>query len=161
MVAPQPEIGISGPLTFWIAILVVGLLLVIFAIPLMASLNLDPMGSALQHIGGYILGFPGVFILPLIVAIWIGERIGSSSDDTGRALKIGLINAMYVSLVYAVANFIIYLIIAFIAPSAEQMATLYSQLSYFALEALALPIVIIMILIPFFGAISKARKGFH
>ncbi len=166
MLGQREEISIFGPLAFWILMLIIGLVVSI-AVPALAS-----AASALMHYtipsggaaatgmgaGGYLLGVPGIYIFPLIVGIWLGERIGRVARGSGEAIKLGLLNAIYASIVYAVTAFIIYLVINYVDQQLLSSLGLFSGTTSFALYVVGLPVIAVLILAPLFGIISSARR---
>ncbi len=147
------EIDIVGPLTFWIVILVVGAIIQFVLIPLTSSVpSVNPI---LVSIAGWILYLPGSIILPLVVAIWVGERVGASRNQVKSAVKVGLVNAVYAALIYAVAIFIIYLLLKYISPTFLGTITLTTFVEY----VVAIPVAIVILLIPFIASLSAARHA--
>lgn len=153
--AQRIEIDIKGPLVFWIAILLAGLLLALIIAPLLGTGT--NLGGISATIGGYILYLPGSIILPLIVAIWVGERVGSARSRIKNSAKVGLVNAAYACLIYAVSIFIIYLLLYYVSPGflTGSSITLNTFLTY----AVAVPIIIVFVLIPLIAALSSARHA--
>jgi hypothetical protein len=149
------EIDIVGPLSFWVVMLVIGIAMELFIAPLMGSIGATSARVLASSAGQYILYLPGSLILPLVVAIWVGERVGAKRNKVGSAVSVGLINAVYAALIYAVAIFIIYLLLYYILPSFLMVLTLTTFLIY----VVAIPILIVIILVPVIGALSAARHS--
>ena len=149
------EIDIVGPLTFWIIMLVVGVLLDVILAPISGSVGQSGIQSFLTTIAGYILFLPGSIILPLIVSIWIGERVGANKNKVKAAVTLGEVNAAYTGLIYVIAIFIIYLLVRYITPTFLNTITLTSFIEY----VVVVPVVIVVILIPFIAALSAARHS--
>ena len=147
------EIEIGGPLVFWITMLVIGLLAVLVFEPVFS--NVQGVSALMKAISGWILYLPGSIILPLIVSIWIGERVGSSKGNAKSAAKAGEINAIYTTLIYVVSIFIIYMLIYYISPASLQSNSLVSYAEY----AIAIPAVIVLVLTPLVSALSGARHS--
>ena len=148
------EIDIVGPLTFWIVMLVIGVLLSLFIAPLSGNVGNTALQTFAKNVGSWILYLPGSLILPLVIALWVGERVGAKRNKVSSAVTIGLINAAYAALVYAVSIFIIYLLLYYISPS-----LLPSQLATFLIYVVAIPILLVVVLIPIVGALSAARHS--
>lgn len=149
------EIDVFGPLTFWLVILVIGVILELIIAPIASSLGNSGLQSLVIAISGYILYLPGAVILPLVVAVWLGERVGATKNNVGPAVNIGLVNAAYTALIYAVAIFIIYLLIKYITPGFLSAVSLTMFLEFVVI----IPIVIVVALIPFIAALSAARHS--
>ena len=150
---PQGDIGIAGPLAFWIIMLLLGL----------AFLILFPAGRAnasgsisfiLYDIGSYIIYMPGAIIFPLIVALWIGMRTGANTQNIRKAIDVGVINAVYTSVVYAISIFIIYLIAVY--SSVELLKSLPTDT--FVVYLVIIPVATLLILTPLIGLLRRARS---
>ena len=150
----KAEIDIFGPMSFWIGLLVIGLIIE-FVIGPLAKLAGVPQ-QLFTTVANYILYLPGAIILPLVVAVWVGERVGSSGRRVGEALRVGLLNAIYVAFVYAIAIFIIYLLIFY--GDAKALPTGFT-LNSFLTFLIAIPVVIVLVLIPMFSTMSSARRS--
>jgi hypothetical protein len=158
--APKPaqsastvEIDIAGPLTFWIILLVIGVLLQLVIVPLhMGSASLN---SLLTEISNWLIYLPGSVVLPLIVALMIGERVGATRSSASSAAFVGEVNALYTALVYIIAIVIIYLLFYYISPAS--LATI--TLTYFAEYAVLVPVVILLVLVPLISALSAVRHS--
>ena len=147
------EIDIFGPLAFWLVLLVMGVLLELVMAPLLSSTGNAGLASTITAIASYILYLPGSIILPLIVAVWLGERVGATKSEVGSAVPIAAINAAYTALIYAVAIFIIYLLLRYITPAFLSTVSLTT----FVLYVVVVPVVIVVVLIPFIASLSAAR----
>ena len=147
------EIDIFGPLAFWLVILIMGVLLALVMAPILNGAGNTGLAATITAIAGYILYLPGSIILPLIVAVWLGERVGATKSELGSAVPIAAINAAYTALIYAVAIFIIYLLLRYITPSFLASVSLAT----FILYVVVVPIIIIVLLIPFIASLSAAR----
>ncbi len=150
---PQGDIGIAGPLAFWIIMLLLGL----------AFLILFPAGRAnasgstrfiLYDIGPYIIDMPRAIIFPLIVALWIGMRTGANTQNIRKAIDVGVINAVYTSVVYAISIFIIYLIAVY--SSVELLKSLPTDT--FVVYLVIIPVATLLILTPLIGLLRRARS---
>ncbi len=149
------EINIWGPLIFWIFFLILGLALELLVAPVVKASGSVGIANTIGTIAGYIIYMPGSIILPLIVALWIGERVGASHAKLGSAATVGIVNAAYAALIYAVTIFIIYLLIKYVAPGFLSTITLES----FVIYAVAIPIAIVVVLIPLIASLSAARHS--
>jgi hypothetical protein len=147
------EIDIVAPLVFWIALLLIGLLAILVFQPVFSS-NAG-ISALMTDISNWILYLPGSVIMPLIVAIWIGERAGSAKNNVRSAVRIGEINAVYATLIYVVAVFIIYLLFYYISPMSLQSKSLVNYAEY----VICIPAAIILLLVPVVSALSAARHN--
>lgn len=153
------EIDIVTPLSFWLAILTIGIILQIVVIPVFGP-NLGTYPNLLPSVAKWILYLPGSVVLPLLVSLWIGERVGASGNKPRNAMVIGGINGFYADLVYAIAMFVIYLLLAYITPQFFSSVSATPLTTYSFLESvLVVPIVIVGALVPIVSGISAARRG--
>ncbi|MDE1868874.1 MAG: hypothetical protein KGH60_02825 [Candidatus Micrarchaeota archaeon] len=148
-------INVTGPLVFWIGFLVLGLAIELLFVPLANAGNATGAATFLTQIGGYILYIPGAIILPLIVALWLGERVGASGKPMHPAIYSSLINALYTALIYVVSIFIIYLVIKYAGITLVSGLTLVQFVEY----VIAVPVVILLVLVPLFTTLSVARRS--
>ncbi|MGC8571906.1 MAG: hypothetical protein ACP5LH_01325 [Candidatus Micrarchaeia archaeon] len=149
------EIDIIGPLTFWLSFLVMGVIIQLILIPIFNNSIDNSIIEVLNKISGWILYLPGSLILSLIVALWIGERIGATKNKVKSAVIIGVINAVYTIIVYIIAIFIIYLLISYIEPTFIKDYNL--TLTLLAEYVIIIPSAIVLILVPFIASLSAAR----
>lgn len=151
---PKKNIKLAGPLTFWIIFLVVGVVAKLVITPLLAGIGMIPASQAVGDLGQYILYFPGYIIFPFIVGIWIGERVGDSVSKPSASVTIGLINSAYAAVIYAVAIFIIFLIMTAVGgASSFSFSMLYSLI-----DILVFPIAILVGITVIFSSLAAARK---
>lgn len=150
------DVEISQPLVFWVFMLLIGVIIEAILLPLSGSLNLSAtLKSTLTSIAGWLLYLPGSIIFPLIVSIWIGERVGALRRNIASSASIGFINAVYAALIYIVSIFIIYLIIKYITPAFLAIVPITTFVEY----AIIIPVVIVIVLVPLVSAISAARHS--
>lgn len=147
----KAEIKIGEPLLFWVMMLVIGLFMIIIpnigAIPASAAAMLLEAGKAIIYI-------PGAIILPLIVSLWIAERIGAASRPSKSILSLSMLNASYVFLVYVIAIFIIFLLVKYFSPSLVSVSA-----TSFLIYLIALPCAILFVLVPLLSLLSSARHN--
>ena len=115
------------------------------------------ISTLLRSIAGWIIYFPGYFILPLVVAVWLGERVGASRNKVHAALTVGLINAVYTVLIYVIAMVIIYLLVSAVKP--DFFTTSSISLVSFTENTIGIPVAIVLILVPFIASLSAARHS--
>ncbi len=153
--AADKEITLAKPLAFWFGFLVLGVLVLLVFVPLAPKLGVSSAVSALDNLAKGILYLPGAIIFPLIVALWVGERIGMSGKGSHSAVSLGLFNAAYTALIYAIGIFIIFLVIYYSGTSNSLGITTHDFLLYL----LALPISILILLTPTFSVMSFIRRN--
>src|SRR5208283_342838 len=116
----KEPISIVRPMTFWIGVLLLGLVFTFVLAPITKAYTPNYFAS----IGRFILYQPGAIILPLIVAVWMSEKI---------------------------AIFIIYLIGNYFGPGALPTAF---TLNGFVINLVVVPAAIVIALIPFLSMLS-------
>ncbi|MEM3827539.1 MAG: hypothetical protein QXR58_02985, partial [Candidatus Micrarchaeaceae archaeon] len=124
--------------------LAIGVVLKVVATPLLSGNGLTGFGTDLSAVSKYILYIPGSFIIPLIVAAYIGEKVGAAATKTKKALGLGLMNAVYTSFIYLIIIVILYLITKYAYPSILPGLILTD----FILYMVALPIAILLVVVP-------------
>ncbi|MCL5093035.1 MAG: hypothetical protein M1128_01040 [Candidatus Marsarchaeota archaeon] len=150
---PQGDIGIAGPLAFWIIMLLIGLA---FLILFPAGLTNAPgsISFILYKVGSYIIYMPGAIIFPLVVALWIGMRTGANTQNIKKAIDVGVINAIYTGVIYTISIFIIYLIAIY--SSVELLKALPTNT--FVVYLVIIPVATLLILTPLIGLLRRARS---
>jgi len=160
---PAPEdaqntegLSIAEPLTFWIGMLLLAVLIELVIVPLAGSLGISQYKNVFNDIADYIVYLPGSIIIPLLVALWLGERIGVVSKGKRVAYR-SIINSIYVSLIYLVAIFIIFLIAKYTSLNLFPTIMPNLYIGNFIGYLVLIPIAIIMVLTPLFAMLSSAR----
>lgn len=152
----EDELDIKAPLIFWVTMLLLGVILELVILPLLGSVaGGQGLNNTISSIAGYILYLPGSVIFPLIVSIWIGEKVGQLKRNIGSSASIGFVNAVYAALLYLVAIFIIYLLVKYITPTFLATVALSTFIEY----AIVVPVVIVIVLVPIVAALSAARHS--
>ena len=128
------KVSITGPLTFWIGILLIAALLQLVAIPFANSYSHTVFNNYFNDFANYVLYIPGLIVLPLIVALWVGDRVSYvESNNKSFIVSKGVVNALYTSLVYIVSIFIIYLIMSLVKLGVLHSLTLLPFVEYLIL----------------------------
>jgi len=148
----KEPISIVRPMTFWIGVLLLGLVFTFVLAPITKAYTPNYFAS----IGRFILYQPGAIILPLIVAVWMSEKIGIFKTGPHVAVKTALLNAVYIAAIYVIAIFIIYLIGNYFGPGALPTAF---TLNGFVINLVVVPAAIVIALIPFLSMLSAARHS--
>ncbi|MGC8670000.1 MAG: hypothetical protein ACP5TL_02505 [Candidatus Micrarchaeia archaeon] len=153
---PAQELSIAEPLSFWIGMLLLAIIIELIIVPFASNIGIGSFKNTLNEIAGYIVYLPGSIIIPLLVALWLGERIGVNSKGERVAYR-SIINSIYLVFVYVVAIFIIYLIAKF--TNVKLFPTILPTLSVasFITFLILVPTVIILVLTPLFAMLSAAR----
>lgn len=149
--------NISGAISVWLVFLFVAL-----AIQYVVTYGKSLFGSTpsiLVSVADFILFIPGYLIFPLVVGAAIGAEVGKKSRSVEVAMKAGLINGIYASLVYAVAITVIYAVLTSVLPA---ILTTYlgasSTLSFLLVNWLAYPVAIVLVVTEIFSVVSHFRK---
>ncbi|MEM0149461.1 MAG: hypothetical protein QXW10_01020 [Candidatus Micrarchaeaceae archaeon] len=152
--ASKREIHLTKPLAFWFSFLIIGMLVLLVIIPLLPDMGMATLKPALMELSIGILYLPGAIIFPLIVALWIGERVGMIENRAYNAVTIGLLNAVYTALIYVIGIFVVFLVLYY----SGHTALLSISLRDFLIYLLAIPVSILIVLVPTFSAMSAARR---
>ncbi len=150
----ETKVSLSGPLSFWIGILVVAALIQLVAIPFATQYGNSSFNVYLKIFADYVLYIPGFIVIPLIASVWIGDHVSSSIGNKKKLIVgKGLINALYSALIYVITIFIIYVVMRY----AQKGALATVSLMTFAEYLLIVPFVIVMFIVPIFALLSAAR----
>ncbi len=147
------KIEIAGALTFWTIMIFIGVILNIIS-PVLSHYGVPNVGL-LDMISHYILYIPGAIIIALVVAAYIGEKVGSAASKVKEAFSLGLINAVYAAFIYAIIITILYLIIRYADPSILPNLVLNNFLVYMV----GLPVTIVIVVVPLLAGLAAARHG--
>ncbi len=158
VVKPESEapvkISLSGPLSFWIGIIIITALIQLIVAPFYVSYGSPLLNSYLNSFANYVLYIPGIIVLPLIAAVWIGDHVSSSIGNRKRLLvSKGILNALYSILVYAIAVYIIYSVMQHLGNSTLAHLSTLSFIEY----VIAVPSAILIVVVPLFAILSAAR----
>ncbi len=148
----RPNINIHDPMLLWLFVLTVAVVLRILA----TSTTLLPAGSQLttliNDISSFLLQFPGIIIMPLIIGVVIGSKVGERSNSLASTLKTGLINGIYASIIYLIGIVIIYIVLSYFTPA-------FSTTYLTVLNSIALPIVIFLLTLEIIAVLSYSRRA--
>ncbi|MGC8710693.1 MAG: hypothetical protein ACP5RF_03770 [Candidatus Micrarchaeia archaeon] len=150
VVEKKSQVSIAEPMFIWILLLVIAM--VINVLVGSAYVPKGQVSSILKASAHFILFMPGAIILPTIVGAVIGAEIGRRAKSMNAAIKSGLINGVYATIIYLITIFIIYEIIVYIIPALSPSA------EFLAVSWLAIPSVILVVLSMLFAALSHSRK---
>ncbi|MEM0154318.1 MAG: hypothetical protein QW814_00590 [Methanothrix sp.] len=146
------ELGVSlfGPLFLWALIIIIGIVLEV-VVPALLGKHFASYAASYKTVGSYILGFPGVIILPLIISVWIGHKVGEKASGVMNAVKAGLVNGVYASIVYGVIIFVAQLMLRYTTNS-------YALTDSFLLEyVVAIPIAIVIVFTIIIAVLNELR----
>ncbi|MGC8478797.1 MAG: hypothetical protein ACP5NE_02625 [Candidatus Micrarchaeia archaeon] len=149
------DIEIAGALIFWIIMILIGVLIKIAVMPILSSNGVTQFNQALAGVSSAILYIPGSIIIALIVAAYIGEKVGAAAPKASIAARVGVINAIYASFIYLIIIAILYMIIKY----ADNAVLPNLQLSGFLTYMVGLPIAILLIVVPILSALSAERHN--
>jgi len=147
------DISLVGPMFLWVFIIVIGIAFETVVPSLFSGGGLLHINTAFYtSMGKYILYLPGAIILPLIISVWIGHRVGEGSEDTKTATKLGVLNGVYSSIVYAVVIVIAYIILYYAGPST------IIPLQDFEEYMIGIPVVIVIVFSTLIAVLNRVRK---
>jgi hypothetical protein len=144
---------VSGLIAVWLVVLFSAL---VIQYALAGPFSSSNMGAAQPYFSGFaslILTFPTSLLIPLVIGAALGAEIGRKSRDIKVARRAGLVNSIYVALVYIVAIIIINEVVGLanlnpLAPSVEWLI-LYWML---------LPIAVLVVSTEVFAVVAHSRK---
>lgn len=146
------NVDIHDPMTLWIFLLLVAVVIRL----LIANTSYIPTDSeaysAVVTYSNFLLQFPGIMILPLIVGGIVGTEVGERSSTLQSTLRSGLLNGIYASIIYLIAIVIIYIVLNYY--TAPQFSTLYTAI----INGIILPIVTFMLVLEIFAVLSYSRS---
>jgi hypothetical protein len=146
----ESRVSLSGPLFLWALIIIIGIVLEV-VVPALLGKHFSSFANSYKVIGSYILTMPGVIILPLVISVWIGHRVGEAAENVKSALRLGLINGIYASIVYGVIIFVTQLILKY--------TTSYAFTTSFLLKyVILIPIAIVIVFTIVIAALNQLRR---
>jgi hypothetical protein len=148
------DLNITGPLALWVGLVAVAAIIQIFVFPAAQGSAAAPVLSYFNMIAAYALYIPGVFVLPILAALWLGSRAGASSGKLDTIAYRAVINAVYVAVVYLIEIFIFYVV----SNSTHTSALSAVPIAAFVEYVVAMPIIICLIVAPLFAIVSSARR---
>ncbi len=147
-------VSLEGPLTLWIGLLVMAALLQLVAIPIANARGHTDFNSYFDQFANYVIYMPGIIVLPLVVSLWVGERVSFLGNKKSFVAYKGLANALYMVMVYVISVLIIYIIMF-----NQKVGVLSSMSPQVFVEYLILvPVSISVIIVPLFAVLSAARR---
>lgn len=143
------RVSLFGPLFLWALIIIIGIILEVI-MPAILGKVLASYAAAYKTAGNYILTLPGAIILPLIISVWIGHKVGEIAKNAVSAVKLGLINGVYASIVYGV--------IIFVAQLTLKYTTTYALTTDFIIKYLiGIPIAIVIVFTIIIALLNEMR----
>ena len=97
---------------------------------------------------------PGVFVLPILAALWIGSKAGSTSGKLETISYRAVINAVYLCVIYMIEIFVFYIISGSTHTGALSAVSLIAFIEY----VVAMPVIVCLIVSPLFAMVSSARR---
>ncbi|MFI5412623.1 MAG: hypothetical protein ACHQX1_01910 [Candidatus Micrarchaeales archaeon] len=147
----KTSVSIEEPMALWVGLLVIGALLQLVAIPFAVSYQRTMFNTYFNDFANFVVYIPGIFVLPLIVALWIGEKVSYLSE---KILYKGLIHGIYASVVYAATITIIYFIMELQHTGVLANVGPLRFLEYVIIA----PFVISIVVTPLFAKLSAERR---
>lgn len=154
--ASKSHVKLEEPLAFWIGFLILGIVLnLVFSKMSGTGPGLPQLATFFTSVSNDIIYIPGVFVFPLVVAIWIGERVSKVVNSRDKAMRTALINASYTALIYAITIFVLYLILYANDLGALMQPAMVVTLVY----AIVIPIAILLVLTTVFAMLAYERRA--
>lgn len=147
----QSDVRIYEPMFVWIFLLSVAVVLNI----ILADTPFIIQGSMAYTVSDnyvrFILQFPGMVILPLIIGAMIGSDVGRKSTSAKSATRAGLLNGVYASLIYLIAIIVIYMVISYLTMQYVSKQALVTQ-------DVVIPILVFLATLESFALLSFLKK---
>jgi hypothetical protein len=118
--------------------------------------NTGRYSEAFSSVGGMaklVLFMPGSIIIPLLVGIAIGVKVGNRSKTAARSARMGMLNGIYASIIYIVAMVIVYEVMVYVSPS------LLPTVNFMLLSWGIQPIVEVIVTSTIFSIVLSAMKN--
>ena len=148
------DMSIGGPVALWAGLVALAAVIQLFVFPAAQNSIVSPALSYLNALCAYALYVPGVLVLPILAALWIGSRAGSTTGNTNAIAYRAMINAVYVSVIYLIEAFVFYII----SNSTHTSVLSAVPLGGFVEYVVAVPVIICLVVAPLFAIISHARR---
>ncbi|MGI0100567.1 MAG: hypothetical protein ACREBH_02510 [Candidatus Micrarchaeaceae archaeon] len=148
------SISVEEPLAFWIGLIAIGAIMQLLAIPLATSYGHTAFNIYMNQFAGYVIYIPGIVVLPLIVSMWIGDRVSYLDRKKTNVARKGLINAIYAVIVYVVSILILYVIMNYLHAGVLSALSMDMFFKY----VVAVPCIIVIVIVPLFAVVSAARR---
>ncbi|MDE1871113.1 MAG: hypothetical protein KGI06_02630 [Candidatus Micrarchaeota archaeon] len=150
----EVTISIESPLMFWVGLLLIAALLQLVILPFASHYGRVLFKGVLEDFANYLIYIPGIVVMPLVISLWVGDRVSYIRKGSQVLAYKGLLNALYTSLVYSISIFIIYILMRF--SNGGVLANL--SVVTFSEYLIVIPFAINMIVIPIFAILSAERR---
>lgn len=149
------EMSIAGPLALWIGLVAIAAIAQLFIFPALQAKGIsNNLMADLNSLAAYALYIPGVFVLPILAALWIGSRAGGTEGTHSIIAYRGMINAVYACIIYLIEIFVFYLI-----AGSLKMGTLAAiPTGVFIEYIVAVPIILCLVVAPLIAIVSAAKR---
>lgn len=147
-------ISIESPLMLWVGLLLIAALLQLVLIPFAGHYGRVMFKNVLEDFANYLIYIPGIIIMPLIISLWVGDRVSYIKKKPSMLAYKGLLNSLYTSLVYSISIFIIYILMRFSNNGILSNVGLVTFFEYLII----IPLAINVIVIPIFAILSAERR---
>ena len=105
---PYHASTIAGPLMFWIGLVLIAAFAQMVVAPVLKGFGPVQFGNYLTMASNYVLYLPGLIVLPILVAVWVGMNIGNSATEKGYRGVRGLLDGIACALVYGIVIAVVY-----------------------------------------------------
>lgn len=150
----RSSVDISAPVSFWIAIVAIAAIIQLMIVPLTQGGFQNQFLSLANALATQVLYIPGIFIIPMIVALWIGAKVSYASGGYTNIIYRSMLNALYACVLYVIEIFM-----AFILSGSFHTGVLSSlSVPVFLGYVVAMPVLITIVVVPLFALVSEARR---
>lgn len=148
------DVPIFGPLLLWIGLMLAGVAIQIVFAYAEGGAFVSSYLSDIYAASGYLVYVPGIFILPLMSALWLGHRIGGTDGDYAEIAYRGVINALYAAVIFVIFAFAVYM--ASVSMHEGVLSTI--PFRSFLLFVIAIPSIIEIVVVPMFAVLSSLKR---
>ncbi len=149
------DMSVGGPISLWIGLVAIAAIIQLFVFPaIQGSGIVTPYLSYFNVLAAAALYVPGIFVLPILAALWIGSKAGATRGNANTVAYRAMINGVYASVIYLIEVFVFYII----SNSTHTSVLSSVALGGFVEYVVALPIIVCLVVAPLFAIISHARR---
>jgi hypothetical protein len=149
------NIKLAGPMLFWVGLIIIAVIFQVVAIPFAMNYGRTNFNGYINAFANSVLYTPGIVILPLMVSLWIGDRVSFITGTKSHIAMKGVLNAAYSIMIYTVA-----IVIAYIIMTTQQRGVFYGMtMPFFVLWMILIPALINITIIPIFAVLSSIRRN--
>ena len=148
------NVPLFGPLFLWIGLVALGAIVQLLLFPLASGIFVTHYMVDLNLISNYILWIPGIFILPMVVALWIGSRVGYTQGTYGELTYRSILNSLYAAVVYVISIFMVYIASTSLRAGVLSTVPFNTFIEYVVL----VPVGIVVVVVPLFAILTYAKR---